>query len=176
MRRVTSDLMARWVLANSIAGVSDTIILGRIRLSADLIATAGAVGIMQGLALRWPIRLVTAWMLATAAGGLLGGVVGGGLRAAVGGRLGFAAGLIAFGAAVGMAQVLAPKRQIPTSGWWILANAAASILGGVAGHETFERLGGIVGAVAGRVVGGAVNGGVTGLILTQLPQNSSGEK
>jgi hypothetical protein len=166
----------RWVLANGIAGVADTIIHGRISFSVDLIATGGAVGIMQGVALRWPIRLVALWMLVTAAGGLFGGIAGGALRAVVGGRLGFATGLIVAGATVGTIQVLVPTRQIPNSEWWIVANAVAGVLGGVAGHETLERLGGIVGAVVGRVVGGTVVGVVTGLTLTQLLQNPAGKK
>jgi hypothetical protein len=173
---VDSNFLTRWVLANGVGGVAGTIINGRISFSVDLIATGAAAGIMQGLALRWPILLVALWTFATATGGFFGGVVGGDLRAAVGGRLGFATGLIAAGATVGIAQGIVLQGQIPRFGWWIVANAAAGVLGGVAGHETFELFGGIFGAFAGRAVGGTVIGVVTGFALTRLLQNPAGSE
>jgi hypothetical protein len=174
-RRIELDLLARWVLANGIVGVAGTVVSGRIRFSVDLVATAAAVGIMEAHALRWPFLLVASWTLASVTGAIIGGVLGGDVSAAVGGRLGFATGLTAAGATVGMAQGLVLQGRIARFEWWIAANAAADVLGGIMGHETFELLGGIFGAVAGRVVGGTVIGAITGFTLTRLRQDLVGK-
>jgi hypothetical protein len=76
--------------------------------------------------------------------------------------LGWVVVTIAFGAALGIAQWLALRRQLPRTGWWVLISAIGWVTAGL--------LAGAVSPPEGWAVVGAVYGAITGYVLVRLLQ------
>ena len=99
-------------------------------------AMAGAViGVMQWLVLRQHIPQAGWWVLATTAGWAMGGVVSWAMGFAAAGPMVRTVDQVIFGAVtgavVGAMQWGILRRHVPQAGWWVLASAAGSAVGGL---------------------------------------------
>ena len=86
------------------------------------------IGVLQALVLRRHLARAAWWVLASLGAVAVVGVVvfGGGLVSA---EVGWFGGVSVFGTVVGLLQWLVLRRQIPRSGWWVLASTVGWVVG-----------------------------------------------
>ena len=183
-------LLPWWVLATAAGFSLGSLVEATLGRSSGIMVvayvSAGGTGaaVLQWLVLRRHVSRAGWWtgtgVAGAAVAGLVGIAAGGGAGVATGIVEGFAEGLaegveagfdagadvagvtaaIVFGAAVGVLQWLALRRQVAGAGWWIPACAVGWVASGLSA--------GITDTAAGWTVLGAVYGAITGCVLLWL--------
>jgi WD40 repeat protein len=142
-----------------------------------LLATCGALigislGILQRFALRQYGYQIDRWILATTLGwalGVLGWALGQFVSYAVDGIV-FYAGLASVpGICVGIAQWRVLRKQVNSTGWWVLANAVGWTVGLVASRTITPNIDvPLMSYFLGLAMAGCIAGAITGVALVRL--------